>query len=93
MVMEGMSLSDTVFSFFEEGGGGESSYGSSHGGGFGDVFDSDDEGTSESTVAENKAFWESQQHLLQVRNRHQNLILIICMHKEIVPLFCPRREN
>ncbi|RWW15028.1 hypothetical protein BHE74_00000516 [Ensete ventricosum] len=62
-----MSLSDTVFSFLEEGeggaGAGESPDGSCQGGG--DGFDSGDEGTSYGAV-ENKAFWESQQQLLRV---------------------------
>ncbi|XP_064997941.1 uncharacterized protein LOC135632948 isoform X2 [Musa acuminata AAA Group] len=64
-----MSLSDTVFSFLEEGEGGgsgagtgESLDGSCRGGG--DGFDSSDEGTSDGAV-ENKAFWESQQQLLR----------------------------
>ncbi|CAL9751058.1 unnamed protein product [Musa acuminata subsp. burmannicoides] len=64
-----MSLSDTVFSFLEEGEGGgsgagtgESPDGSCRGGG--DGFDSGDEGTSDGAV-ENKAFWESQQQLLR----------------------------
>ncbi|CAL9151540.1 unnamed protein product [Musa hybrid cultivar] len=60
-----MSLSDTVFSFLEEGErGAEASYGSSCGGYGDDGFDSGDEGTSESS-AKNEAFWESQKQLLQ----------------------------
>ncbi|WOK91437.1 hypothetical protein Cni_G00128 [Canna indica] len=60
-----MSLSDTVFSFLEEGGC-ESSDGCSRGGSGGDDgFDSGDEEMNESTAAENKAFWESQQQLLR----------------------------
>ncbi|KAG6469451.1 uncharacterized protein LOC122034393 [Zingiber officinale] len=58
-----MSLSETVFSFLEEGG---SSDGSSHGDrGGDDAFESgDEEGGRESSAVENKAFWESQQQLL-----------------------------
>ncbi|XP_042445501.1 uncharacterized protein LOC122030355 [Zingiber officinale] len=58
-----MSLSDTVFSFLEEGAD-ESSNG---GGGGDDAFEcesGDDEGACEKTAAENEAFWESQQQLL-----------------------------
>lgn len=62
-----MSLSDTVFSFLEEGAG-ESSDGSSHGGrGGDDTFESgDDEGACEKNAAENEAFWGLQQQLLYV---------------------------
>ncbi|RWV86903.1 hypothetical protein BHE74_00019607 [Ensete ventricosum] len=60
-----MSLSETVFSFLEEGErGAETSYGSSCSGYGDDGFDSGDEGTSESS-AKNEAFWESQKQLLQ----------------------------